>query len=693
MTRSQPDHALRPAQPTIGLLEWFRPGEHARVERALDGLDALGVAHLRTGVSWADFLTPDGRAWYDWLLPALAARVDVLPCFSYTPPSLGEMAGTNAPPRRLEDYADFLCYCIELYGEHFEWVELWNEPDNHREWNAAFDPDYAKFAAMAGNAAAWARKEGKRTLLGGLANADPNFVSLLHDHGALQHFDAVGVHGFPFSFEFYWEGWAKRVGRLRERLDWCERPDCQLWITESGYSTWRHDERKQLVTFLDAIDAPAERVYWYSLDDLDPELPTVDGFHSDEREYHFGLNCADGREKLLARLWREHGIRGVRQQASLLRKQPKPTGRYALVTGGCGFVGTNLCDRLAGEGRQVIAFDSLTRPGVERNVEFLKSAHGGRVHVECADVLDAHAVHDAVRHASAIWHFAAQVAVTTSLDRPVHDFEVNARGTLNVLEAARRRGERGGGGGDAAPPLIFTSTNKVFGDLGDVELDLIDGRWQPADAALRQCGVADGRCLDFQSPYGVSKGAADQYVLDYARSYGLPATVFRMSCIYGPHQCGNEDQGWLAHFARAALRGEGVTLYGDGRQVRDALFVGDLVDLLCRAELRVNILRGEAFNVGGGASNAVSLRDVLRLIEQCVGRPVPTRFGDWRTGDQKWYVTDARRIGDRLGWHAATPVARGVAALVDWLRDNLGDHLDDAPAASRPGAAAYSKAP
>ncbi len=681
MIAAQPNPSVRPAQPIIGLLEWFRPGEHDRVEQALDQLDALHVRHLRTGVSWADFLTPQGRAWYDWLLPALAARVDVLPCFSYTPPSLGEIPGTNTPPRRLEDYADFVCFCIELYGEQFEWVELWNEPDNHREWNAAFDPDYAKFAYMAGNAAKWARKKGKKALLGGLANADPNFLSRLHDHGALEHFDAVGVHGFPFSFEFYWEGWAKRVGRLRERLDWCGRGDCQLWITESGYSTWRHDERKQLVTFLDAIDAPADRVYWYSLDDLDPDLPTVDGFHSDEREYHFGLNTADGREKLLARLWREHGIRGVRRQADLLRTQPKKSSRHALVTGGCGFVGTNLCDRLAREGRHVVAFDSLTRPGVERNVEFLKQAHGDRVHVECADVLDSHAVNDAVKHASVIWHFAAQVAVTTSLDRPVHDFEVNARGTLNVLEAARRRG-------DDAPPMIFTSTNKVFGDLADVELAIIDGRWQPTDRHLRGCGVADGRCLDFHSPYGVSKGAADQYVLDYARSFGLPATVFRMSCIYGPHQCGNEDQGWLAHFARAALRGEGVTLYGDGRQVRDALFVGDLVNLLCGAESRINALRGEAFNVGGGADNAVSLRDVLALIEQNVGHPIPVDWGNWRTGDQKWYVSDARRIGQRLDWHAATPVALGVATLVDWLRDNL----DDAPIARQPATAAYSGA-
>ena len=687
---------------TVGLLEWFRVGEYEQVERALDELDGLRAKHLRTGISWADFLRPGGREWYDWLLPKLAARVELLPCVSYTPPSLGEMPGTNAPPKRLEDYADFVAYLIELYGEHFEWVELWNEPDNHREWNAAFDTDYKKFAKMAGNAARWARHFGKKTLLGGLANADPNFLSLMNDYAQLEHFDAVGVHGFPFSFEHYWEGWDKRVSRLRERLDWCGRPDCAIWITETGYSTWRHDQRKQISTFLDATAAPAERVYWYSLVDLHPDLPTVDGFHSDEREYHFGLKTADGGDKLLGRLWKTYGLDGIAPYAELIRNKPRagdldsphtldaaaaaagsegategaaqetrgfrrgvemPLGskipRHTLVTGGAGFVGTNVADRVCREGGRVTVLDNLSRPGVEANALWLKRTHGDRVRVVCADLLDEHAVRDAVRGAEAVYHFAAQVAVTTSLDAPVHDFLANARGTLNVLEAVRRQ--------DDPPPLIFTSTNKVYGDLGDVDLKLVDGRWSPADPVLRRRGIGEDRPLDFHSPYGCSKGSADQYVLDYARTYGLPTCVLRMSCIYGPHQLGTEDQGWVAHFVRAALRGETVTLYGDGRQVRDVLFVDDLVDAMRLAVRRMPAVRGEAFNVGGGPGNAVSLLDVLSCVADRLGRDVATDFGDWRVGDQKYYVSDTAKLEQAVRWRPRVSPAEGIGRLCDWL--------------------------
>ena len=384
-------------EPAVGILEWFRPGEHERVLNVLDDLDALGVRHLRTGVSWADWHAAEGRPWYEWLMPTLAARVDLLPCLTYTPPSIGEFAGTNAPPKRLEDYGDWAGQIIDLFGEHFEWAELWNEPDNHREWNAGFDPGYDKFARMVGAAARLCRGRGKRTLLGGLANADPNFLSRMHDLGALEHFDAVGVHGFPFSFEFYWEGWATRVGRLKERLDWCGRGDLPVWITETGYSTWRHDGRKQVNTFLDAVAAPADRVYWYAAADLDPELPTVDGFHSDEREYHFGLRTGDGRDKLLARLWKQGGIPNVRRHADLLRNRDAKPKQYALVTGGCGFVGTNLADRLATGGRDVLCYDDLSRPGVEENAASLKEKHGNRVRIECADVRDEHALRDVVR--------------------------------------------------------------------------------------------------------------------------------------------------------------------------------------------------------------------------------------------------------------------------------------------------------
>ena len=244
----------------------------------------------------------------------------------------------------------------------------------------------------------------------------------------------------------------------------------------------------------------------------------------------------------------------------------------------------------------------------------------------------------------------------------MHDFEVNARGTLNLLEAVRRRG-------NDAPPVVFTSTNKVYGDLADVDLQLEDGRWQPAAADLRRRGVDEDRPLDFHSPYGVSKGAADQYVLDYARGFDLPAVVLRMSCIYGPHQHGNADQGWVAHFARAALNGEPVTLYGDGRQVRDVLYVGDLVEALLLAERRIAAVRGGAFNLGGGPGNAVSLRDVLGLLGGRVGRPIDFDLGPWRPGDQRWYVSDPAAFAARLDWRPTVGVDEGLGRLLDWLRD------------------------
>ena len=448
-----------PTRPPVGVLEWFRPGEHERVERAADALAHLGIRHLRTGVSWADFHTPEGAEWYAWLLPALAARFDVLPCFSYTPPSIGERPQTSAPPKNLDDYAAFVALMCDRHGESFEWAELWNEPNNQREWDATLDAGHEKFARMVRAAAGGARAKGKKVLLGGLSPIDPNFFSMLHERGALACFDAVGVHGFPHSFEFHWPGWADLITGVRQRLAYCGS-GAEVWITEAGYSTWRHDEWEQLATFADAVNAPAARLYWYALYDLHPALPTVDGFHSDEREYSFGLLRTDGGEKLLARVWRDRGIEGVMQFARLTEpdvrrrggiysgvgvppaRQKEKIEKPVLITGGAGFVGTNLADRLARDGRRVHLFDNLSRPGVEDNLRRLKSAHGDRVHFECADVRNEHALRGAVANASAVYHFAAQVAVTTSLTSPAHDFEVNARGTLNLLEALRPMGKK-----------------------------------------------------------------------------------------------------------------------------------------------------------------------------------------------------------------------------------------------------------
>lgn len=334
----------------------------------------------------------------------------------------------------------------------------------------------------------------------------------------------------------------------------------------------------------------------------------------------------------------------------------------ALVTGGAGFIGANLADRLASEGCEVVVFDALARPGVERNLAWLKARHGRKIASVQADVRDARAVAEAARDVQVIFHLAAQVAVTTSLVQPMDDFEINVRGALNVLEAARRR----------RTPVIFASTNKVYGDLADVPLELAGEAYRPKDADLRARGVSEARPLDFHTPYGCSKGAADQYVLDYARSFDLPTCVLRMSCIYGPRQMGTEDQGWVAHFLIRALEGQPIVVYGDGRQVRDIMHVGDTVDAYMAAWRRIEEVAGRAFNLGGGPGNAVSLLQLLGYIEKVIGRKVEVGFSDWRAGDQRYYVSDpsaakqALQLADPRDWRA------GVADLARWLAAERG---------------------
>ncbi|CAO3440195.1 SDR family NAD(P)-dependent oxidoreductase [Azospirillum endophyticum] len=335
-----------------------------------------------------------------------------------------------------------------------------------------------------------------------------------------------------------------------------------------------------------------------------------------------------------------------------------------LITGGAGFIGSNLADRLASEGHDVLIFDALRRPGVERNLRWLQARHPSRISAVTADLRDEQALADAAKDAKAVFHLAAQVAVTTSMVDPVDDFEVNIRGTLALLEAVRRTGRR--------TPVVFASTNKVYGDLADVDLELADDAYAPVDPSIRAHGVSEARPLDFHTPYGCSKGAADQYVLDYARSFDLPTAVLRMSCIYGPRQMGTEDQGWVAHFLIRALNGEPITIYGDGRQVRDVLFVADTVQAYVSAWERIEQVKGRAFNLGGGAANAISLRQLIAHIEHLMGRRVEVSYGDWRAGDQRYYVSDTRAARRTLGLAEPTDWKRGVALLAEWLRAEKG---------------------
>ncbi len=351
------------------------------------------------------------------------------------------------------------------------------------------------------------------------------------------------------------------------------------------------------------------------------------------------------------------------------------TAPKVLITGGAGFIGSNLADRLADEGCRVMVFDSLARPGVSRNLAWLRSRHGQSVQSVIADVRDEQAVLRAATDADAVFHFAAQVAVTTSLADPVQDFEVNLRGTLNVLEAVRRAGR--------GASVVFASTNKVYGDLADIALQLSGDAWLPEDRSLRARGVGEHRPLDFHTPYGCSKGGADQYVLDYARSFGVPACVLRMSCIYGRRQLGTEDQGWVAHFLIEAMAGRPLRIYGDGRQVRDVLNVRDAVDAYVAAWRRIGEIKGRAFNLGGGPMNAISLRQLIGHIEDLLSRPVELSYHDWRAGDQRYFVADTDAIRHALALEPPIDWRSGVADLADWLKaEGLGERPARAEAAA-----------
>lgn len=651
------------ARPEIGLLEWFWFDDKAAVEQAVADMRALGVTQLRFGFSWADYLREGGPKWFDWLLPKLAEAGELLPCFVYTPPSHGEQAHTASPPRDLKSFADFIDTAIHRYGQYFEYVELWNEPNNLREWDASRDWFWEKFASMIIQAANWARQRGKKTVLGGMSPVDPNWLHTMARLKVLDFIDVVGIHGFPGSYDVSQEPWQAQIGRVQDVLDY-HQCGARIWITEVGYPTWRNDDFEQLKVFTDLLDLPVERVYWLSLMDLSRERPSTNGFHKDPRDYHFGIKAETGEQKLLYRLWQSGGLDSVRQ----VRDWVQPVGWLSagddvvLVTGGAGFVGTNLVDRLIKDGRRVRIVDNLSRPGVEKNLEWLRSRHKRKFEFAAIDLRDAFALESALRGVGHVFHLAAQVAVTTSLEDPLRDFNINLRGTFNLLEAARRQAH--------PPSVIFSSTNKVYGALHDVPLQQSGQSYQPVDPEIRAHGIGEARNLDFHSPYGCSKGGADQYVIDYARCMGISAAVLRMSCIYGPHQFGTEDQGWVAHFLIRALKGEPITIYGDGKQVRDILFVDDLVEAFLALEQHIERLSAQAFNIGGGPANTVSLLQVLELIGRHTGHELEVRFADWRVGDQRYYCSDTRKLQQATGWSPRTAAVDGIELLRSWLLDS-----------------------
>ncbi len=336
--------------------------------------------------------------------------------------------------------------------------------------------------------------------------------------------------------------------------------------------------------------------------------------------------------------------------------------RTVLITGGAGFVGSNLAERLLSEpGTRVRVFDDCSRSGVELNLEWLKSI-AGRDRLECVrgDIRNAAEVARAAKDVDEIYHLAAQVAVTTSVEDPQTDFEVNVMGTFHVLEAARRSGRR--------PFVLFTSTNKVYGSLHGVPVRVDGTRYRARAAGF--AGVDEREPLDFHSPYGCSKGAADQYVHDYARIYNLPTVVFRMSCIAGPRQFGTEDQGWVAHFLYSVLEEKPITIYGDGFQVRDVLHVTDLVDAMCAARDHRERTSGEVYNLGGGPERAVSIVEMLAAIERETGRAPVLRYDAIRPGDQPLYISNTGKLTEHTGWRAGRSAHETLRAIHRFWNDN-----------------------
>jgi CDP-paratose 2-epimerase len=331
------------------------------------------------------------------------------------------------------------------------------------------------------------------------------------------------------------------------------------------------------------------------------------------------------------------------------------------ITGGAGFIGSNYVCRLLEHGEKVTIYDNLSRAGAGCNLTWLQEKFGQNLfRLIVGDVRDTELLTVSSRDADVIVHLAAQVAVTTSVVKPREDFEINARGTFNILEAARFN--------ERKPIILYASTNKVYGEMEDVKVVEDATRWHYADLPL---GCPETQPLDFHSPYGCSKGSGDQYVRDYARIYDLPTVVLRQSCIYGPRQFGVEDQGWVAWMIIAAISGRSLTIYGDGKQIRDVLFVDDLLNAYDACIAKIENVKGKVFNLGGGHENTMSIwTEFCPLLEKLLGKPVPVVRSDWRPGDQKVFVADIRKAERELGWKPRVGVEEGVGRLFEWVRQN-----------------------
>lgn len=335
-----------------------------------------------------------------------------------------------------------------------------------------------------------------------------------------------------------------------------------------------------------------------------------------------------------------------------------------LVTGGAGFIGCNIAKRFLDKKADVVIFDNLSRIGTPKNLDWLKRQHSKNLtfikgDIRNRELMDLLFGNPDLGEIDLVFHMAAQAAVTTSVVNPREDFDINALGTFNLLEAIRNSKQK--------PVIINASTNKVYGKMESVKIKEKKARYVYEGLPH---GVSEGIPLDFYSPYGCSKGSADQYIIDYARIYGMKTINFRQSCIYGPRQFGVEDQGWVAHFIISAVLGRPITIYGDGKQVRDVLFIDDLVDAFLAAVKNIGTTSGKAYNIGGGVKNSISLLEFIAILEETLGKKIELKLGDWRPGDQKLYLSDIRLAKKDFGWAPKIEVKKGIQLLIEWVKEN-----------------------
>lgn len=332
--------------------------------------------------------------------------------------------------------------------------------------------------------------------------------------------------------------------------------------------------------------------------------------------------------------------------------------KKVFISGGAGFIGSNVANFHLNKGDFVTVFDNLSRAGTEKNIKWLK-AHKNKKNLKFikGDIRDSNKLNKSVSNFDVIYHLAAQVAVTTSMTDPRSDFEINALGTFNMLEAFRLKSSKA--------IFIYSSTNKVYGNLEDLNCIVKKGRYVFANKKYSK-GVSEERGIDFHSPYGCSKGAGDQYVRDYGRVFNLNTLVFRQSCIYGQRQFGNEDQGWVIHFVRTILNNGTLKLFGDGMQVRDILHVDDLINAYQLAIKNTKVSRGEIYNIGGGVENSISLLELVSILQSKVSHKIKLKHFDWREGDQKIYISDNTKLKNKLNWKPLINKESGIDMLIDW---------------------------